>query len=270
MNHIDEITCQLYVDAQLDRAQSVAFESHIAKCPSCRALLRALRQESLLLSSALREDDGPLPARLLISPFEQPRRTPLELAAHAQRPAWVGWAPWAWLLGFLVTAAACFTTWTDVLEPWLDQYDQTGIQSSSLLIRLVMTVIFWEGWTNVLNTLEYAVCAVIGILIGIALFVILRDRGRKAAIVAAVIAGIAVMLGVRSSAAAAEIRRGNDVTVPAGETVDNDLIAAGRKCAHRWHGERRPDRLQPKCRCERTRHRRRNHIRRHDPHKRTR
>jgi cytoskeletal protein CcmA (bactofilin family) len=233
MNHVDEITCLLFLEGQLDRAQSVEFDVHLKECASCRVLLSALQQESLLLSNALLEDEAllgeslldkePLPERLRTSPWEQAprpwsRQSPQEFAS---------WTHWAWLLGFVTAAGACFSAWVDVLQPWLYQYDQTGIQSGSLLIRFLMSIIFWEGWPNMLNRIQYAVCVLVATLMGIGVLVLLRAHWRKAAAITAAIAGLVVMLGSPTSANAAEIRRGNDVYVPSGETVHNDLIAAG-------------------------------------------
>src|ERR1700746_2482058 len=42
MNHLDEMTCLLYLERQLDRARGLEVSLHTQECESCRTLLRAL------------------------------------------------------------------------------------------------------------------------------------------------------------------------------------------------------------------------------------
>src|SRR5215475_7593292 len=64
LDHLDEITCLMYAERQLDRARAQAVSAHAESCASCRTLLRALDRESRLLTRAMLEEDEPLPARL--------------------------------------------------------------------------------------------------------------------------------------------------------------------------------------------------------------
>ena len=63
--HLDEMTCLLYIERQLDRARAMEVSAHTQECAQCRTLLRALERESRLLTRALFEEDEPLPARLV-------------------------------------------------------------------------------------------------------------------------------------------------------------------------------------------------------------
>ena len=94
MIHFDEMACLLYLEGQLDAARSRELAAHVEECASCRDLLHALEHETTLLSSALTEDNEPMPARLL---SEQGRSMP----------------SWVWTLAFGVFAAGAYWFWTD-------------------------------------------------------------------------------------------------------------------------------------------------------------
>ena len=51
MEHLDEMTCLLYAERQLDRARAQAVSAHTQDCAACRTLLRALDRESRLLDA---------------------------------------------------------------------------------------------------------------------------------------------------------------------------------------------------------------------------
>jgi len=63
-DHLDEMTCLLYAERQLDRARAQAVSAHTQDCVACRTLLRALDRESRLLTRAMLEEDEPLPSRI--------------------------------------------------------------------------------------------------------------------------------------------------------------------------------------------------------------
>lgn len=236
--HFDEITALLFLEGRLDRDTALQLSSHAADCAACAAILSSLELESAMLSQALIEEDEPLPARLRNAPSPSPAREPVSVS-------WVPWAHWAWALSFVLAAAACYLAWTDFFEPWADRFDQAGIQTSSLLIRMAVSGAFWEGWSNVLNTSLFAVA--ISMLLGLVALLSLSSlssspaaalstlsslrkfpRYRGPATLALSVAGLALLLGLPAPAAAADIRRGPEITVPAGQTLQNDLIAAGR------------------------------------------
>ena len=51
--HLDEMTCLLYIERQLDRARGLEVSAHTQDCAACRTLLRALERESRLLTRAM-------------------------------------------------------------------------------------------------------------------------------------------------------------------------------------------------------------------------
>src|SRR5437762_14269047 len=64
LRHLDEMTCLLYLERQLDRARGLEVSAHTQECDTCRTLLRAMERESRLLTRAMLEEDEPLPSRL--------------------------------------------------------------------------------------------------------------------------------------------------------------------------------------------------------------
>jgi cytoskeletal protein CcmA (bactofilin family) len=204
--HFDEMACLLYLEGQVDLARAQELDSHIKQCASCRELLHALQHESALLSTALTEDNEPMPARLL---SERSRDFP----------------SWVWALTFGIFAAGAYWFWIDGIGPWLDQLSNAGFGGTDVFSMIVFSGAFWEGWSDMIDAVQ------IGALILAAILVIgwLRRRLRRPVAVAMMMSSLllAVALATPHPAGAAEVRRGRAVVIPAGETVHNDLIVAG-------------------------------------------
>ena len=119
MNHFDEMACLLYLEGQLDPARAREIAAHVEECAACRDLLHALERESHLLSSALTEENEPMPARLL--------------GAQARSlPSWV------WTLAFGAFAAGAYWIWTDGIGPWFDQLSNAGFGGTNLMSMIVV------------------------------------------------------------------------------------------------------------------------------------
>jgi cytoskeletal protein CcmA (bactofilin family) len=204
LNHFDEMACLLYLEGQLDDARSRELAAHAAECPACRDLLRALEHETNLLSAALTEENEPIPARLL---GEQARSVP----------------SWVWTLAFGAFAAGAYWVWTDGLGPWLNQLSNAGFGGTDLFSMVVFSGAFWEGWSDMIDAIQIGAL----ILAGIAALGWLRRRLRRSAAISVVIPALLFALTLPQSAAAADVRRGQAIFVPAGETVHNDLVATG-------------------------------------------
>jgi hypothetical protein len=204
MIHFDEMACLLYLDGQLDAARSREMAAHLADCASCRDLLHALERETTLLSSALTEDTEPMPARLI---SEQPRSVP----------------SWVWTLAFGAFAAGAYWIWTDGIGPWFDQLSNAGFGGTDMFSMIVFSGAFWEGWSDMIDAMQ------IGAVILLAIVVIgwIRRRLRRSVAVAVVMSALLFALALPQGASAAEVRRGQSISVPAGETVHNDLVATG-------------------------------------------
>jgi len=216
MTHFDEAEYMLYLDGQLDARRAAELSAHAAACGDCRALLNALKTESLMLGQAILEQDEPLPARL--------REAPWAVPAPAPEPASASWALWAWALSFGLAAAAVLALWTTV-QPWAEQLDQAGFQSSSLLSAVFFSGAFWEGWESMFDAMQYAAVISLGLLV-LALWRPWRRQSGRMTIAIALV-GFVLLLGLPSGANAAEIRRGPNAGVTTGETIDNDLIVFG-------------------------------------------
>jgi anti-sigma factor RsiW len=204
MNHFDEMACLLYLEGQLEPARARELVAHTGECSACRMLLHALESESHLLSSALTEENESMPARLLSAR---------------------GWSmpSWAWTLAFGVFAAGAYWMWFDGISPWLDQLSNAGFGGTDLMSMILFTGAFWEGWGDVVDIIQIA--ALIVIVLGA--LGLIRRRLRRSAAIAVVVLALLFALALPQPAAAAEVRRGRSVFVPASETIHNDLIVAG-------------------------------------------
>lgn len=204
MIHFDEMACLLYLEGQLDPARSRELAAHVAECASCRDLLHALERETTMLSSALTEDNEPIPARLI---SEQVRSMP----------------SWIWTLAFAAFAAGAYWVWTDGIGPWFDQLSNAGFGGTDLFSMIVFSGAFWEGWSDMIDAIQ------IGALILVAIVVIawIRRRLRRSVAIAVVMSALLFALALPQGARAAEVRRGRAVLIPAGDVVHNDLIASG-------------------------------------------
>src|SRR5881275_3450922 len=87
--HLDEMTCMLYLERQLERTRALEVSAHTQSCGVCRTLLRAIERESRLLTRAMLEEEEPLPARIAI--FQERVRRSMQ---------WV----WMVVFGFAATA----------------------------------------------------------------------------------------------------------------------------------------------------------------------
>jgi cytoskeletal protein CcmA (bactofilin family) len=204
MIHFDEMVCLLYLEGQLDPPRAAEIRAHAAACAQCRVLLQALERESKLLSSALLEENEPVPARLLSAPGG-------------------GAASWIWAVSFGLFAAGAYWLWANTISPWFDQMTNAGFGGTDLVSMLLFGSAFWGGWTDMIDILQVAAV----IALGIGVFVLLRRRFRRTAAIAVVVGALALTLMPSQRASAAEIRHQREVLVPATEVLHNDLIVAG-------------------------------------------
>jgi cytoskeletal protein CcmA (bactofilin family) len=203
MNHFDEMACLLYLEGQLDPPRARELVAHAGQCAACRTLLHALDRESHVLGTALTEDNEAMPARLLS-------------ARGWSMPSWV------WTLAFGVFAAGAYWLWTDGISPWLDQLSNAGFGGTDLMSMILFTGAFWEGWGNVVDIIQIA--ASVAVVLGALLLV--RRRLRRTAAIAVMVSAVWFTLALPQPAAAAEVRHGRSVVVPASETIHTDLIVA--------------------------------------------
>jgi cytoskeletal protein CcmA (bactofilin family) len=209
MIHFDEMACLLYLEGQLDDARSRELIAHTGECAACRTLLHALEHETHFLASALTEENESMPARLLSAR---------------------GWTvpSWVWTLAFGVFAAGAYWLWTDSISPWIDQLSNAGFGGTDLMSMVLFTGAFWEGWGDMVNTIQIAALIVVALgAVGLIRRRLRRSAPRAVVTIAVVISALLFALALPQPAAAADVRRGRAVSIPASETIHNDLIVAG-------------------------------------------
>jgi cytoskeletal protein CcmA (bactofilin family) len=207
MDHLDEMTCLLYAERQLDRARAQAVSAHAEDCMQCRTLLRALDRESRLLTRAMLEEDEPLPSRL--AEFQERARKSFG---------------WIWGVIFGLAATGVYALYTQLEIP-LQRLEQAGFGGTSLLSLLIFQGAFWKGWQSMITLLEVlAMLTVAGF--GVVLF---RKRLRRGSALALVLAGLCAALALPMTAGATEFRKGETFELAKDETIKGDIfVTAGR------------------------------------------
>ena len=206
MKHLDEMTCLLYLERQLDRARGLEVSLHTQECESCRTLLRALERESRLLTRAMFEDNEPLPSRL--AQFQEAARRSMQ---------------WIWALAFGLAATGVYALYTTYIEPWQVQLHEAGFSGTNLLGLLIFQSPFWKGWQSVITLMEFLAVATLG---GLGLM-FLRRRIRRGSALALVFASLCAALLAPGQASATEFRKGDRITIGKDEVVHSDLYVAG-------------------------------------------
>ncbi|MGB6883760.1 MAG: hypothetical protein WA748_12545 [Candidatus Acidiferrum sp.] len=208
MEHLDEMTCLLYAERQLDRSRAQAVSAHAQDCPACRTLLRALDRESRLLTRAMLEEDEPLPSRL--AEFQERAR---------QSHQWISG------LIFGLAATGVYALYTYLVEPLQTRLEAAGFGGTSLLSLLVFQGAFWKGWQSVITLLEVLAMVTVA---GFAA-VIFRRRLRRGSALALVLAGLCAALVLPAPAAAMEFHKNESYELAKGETVKSDLFITGAR-----------------------------------------
>lgn len=206
MTHFDEMTCIQYLEGLLERAQAREVSEHADECADCRALMRAIERESRMLVSAMREEDEPVPARLL-APVLSVR------------------TPWAWILSFGMAAAGIYWLWSGVIGPWQEQISRAGFGETDLMTLMLFRESPLTWWESIWKFTQVMAAISIG---GMGVFLLRRGWRRwvSAPHSAAIVMGaLAVALAVAPSASAVEYHHTNQsYTLPAGSVVNDDLI----------------------------------------------
>ena len=206
MQHLDEMTCLMYIERQLDRARGLEVSAHTQECDACRTLLGALERESRLLTRAMMEEEEPLPSRL--AQFQERARNSMQ---------------WIWGLVFGLAATGVYALYTGYVQPWQQQLEQAGFGGSNLLGLLIFQGAFWKGWQSMITLLEVlAMLTLAGI--GVAFF---RRRIRRGSALALIFAGFCAVLTLPTTATASETRKGESARVSAEETIKGDIFLFG-------------------------------------------
>jgi len=206
MQHLDEMTCLMYLERQLDRARGLEVSAHTQECEDCRTLLRALERESRLLTRAMLESEEPLPSRL--AQFQERARRSMQ---------------WIWGLVFGLAATGAYALYAEYIVPWQTQLEQAGFGGTNLLNLLIFQSSFWKGWQSMITLLEILAMGTLG---GLGLM-FLRRRIRRGSALALVFAGLCMALGMPAPASATEFRKGDRITIAKDEVIHSDLFVAG-------------------------------------------
>jgi cytoskeletal protein CcmA (bactofilin family) len=206
--HLDEMSCMLYLEGQLERARALEVSNHTQTCSACRTLLRAMERESRLLTRAMMEDEEPLPARIA------------QFQAKVHRSM-----QWVWMATFGIAATAIYAMYTGYVEPLEQRMEQAGFGGTSLLSMLIFQGSFWKGWQSMLSLVEVLALITIG---GFTAFV-LRKRFRRGGALALMLTGFCAAFTSAPAATAAELRNGASVEIAKDETVKGDLYFTGQQ-----------------------------------------
>ena len=208
MEHLDEMSCMLYLEGQLDRARALEVSTHTQGCAACRTLLRAMEREARLLTRAMLEEEEPLPAR--IASFQE----------RAQRSM-----QWIWMVTFGLAATAIYAAYTGYVEPLEQRLEQAGFGGTSLLSMLIVQGSFWKGWQSMLSLVEVLAVLTIGGFAAAAL----RKRIRRGSALALVLTGFCAAFASAPAASATEFRNGASVEITKDETVKGDIYFTGQQ-----------------------------------------
>jgi cytoskeletal protein CcmA (bactofilin family) len=209
MQHLDEMTCLLYIERQLDRARAQDVSAHTQDCAACRTLLLALERESRLLTRAMLEEEEALPARL--ARFQERARRSIQ---------------WIWTVAFGLAATGVYALYTGYIEPWQVELEKAGFGGSNLLSLLIFQGALWKGWQSMITLLEVlALVTVAGFAVAF-----LRKRVRRGSALALMLAGFCAALLLQPvSAMASETRKGESVVVAPEETIKGDIFLFGER-----------------------------------------
>jgi len=191
------------VDGELSSERHSSTRTHIVDCALCQAAYESLKTETELLRATLREDEEPLPE-----------------AFRAQ-----GGLFWFLAATLVLAGLGVSQFWSSVVDPMLRGMDRVGIDGQSLFTTVVIRGLLFRGWTNMVSTLtQLALWLSLLVALGtLALFA--WRRIRTAALAMSLLAVLAALPG-GAEAAVIELDRDTYV-LPAGQTIDNDLIVAG-------------------------------------------
>jgi len=206
--HLDEMSCMLYLEGQLDRTRALEVSNHTQTCAACRTLLRAIERESRLLTRAMMEDEEPLPAR--IAQFQEKVHRSLQ---------------WIWMATFGLAATAIYAMYTGYIEPLEQRMEQAGFGGTSLLSMLIFQGSFWKGWQSMLSLVEVLALVTIGAFAAH----VLRKRFRRGGALALMLAGFCAAFTSAPAATAAEFRNGASVEISKDETVKGDVYFTGQQ-----------------------------------------
>jgi cytoskeletal protein CcmA (bactofilin family) len=194
----DELQTLLYIDGELPIEEAAAFEAHLTACVGCRRRVDALRAEGALIGEVLREAE-PAPA-----PVPAPGR-----------------GGFAWAVLALAAATVGIHDGLEALARLFSQLDWLGPFST------LSGLVFLLTREDIPMLLTPVAALATALVLGATLAFLARHR------LAAGI-GLVLFLAATAPASATELRKpapgqGEVLLIPAGETIDDTVIATGRQ-----------------------------------------
>jgi len=206
--HLDEMTCMLYLERQLERTRALEVSAHTQSCDSCRTLLRAMERESRLLTRAMLEEEEPLPAR--IAAFQERVRRSMQ---------------WVWMVVFGLAATAVYAIYTGYIEPSVQSLETAGLGGTNLVSLLIFQSAFWKGWQSMISLVEVLALVTAGGL----LMLFLRRRIRRGSAIALVLVRFIAAFALPTPAAATEVRKGQIAEVRKDENIKGNVYLSGER-----------------------------------------
>jgi cytoskeletal protein CcmA (bactofilin family) len=191
------------VDGELSPERRTSTRTHIVECAPCQASYESLKTETELLRATLREDEEPLPET-----FRTERGLFWFVAATLA-------------LGGL--GVSQFWSW--FVDPMLRGMDRVGIDAPGLFTTVVIRGLLYRGWTDMLSTLSQ-LALWLSLLVALGTLALFAWRRIRTSAPALSILAVSAALSGGADAAVIELDRDTYV-LPAGRTIDNDLIVAG-------------------------------------------
>jgi cytoskeletal protein CcmA (bactofilin family) len=197
-----ETVLAVHADGELPPEAAREIDAHLRECSRCRELLDGLLAENRLLLAVLEE-------------------SPARSEAAGPQPPWVEGATWALVL--LAAAAGVQALWRS-LGSVGDQGPISVLDERSIVLTALFEVLFFllrEG-VSMLTTL----LKVLGVLFVVVAALGLSLWRRRAPGLMIVVALLAVTASPSFAFERRDGKKGN-VTIPAGETVDDTLLVSG-------------------------------------------
>lgn len=209
-----EIVCSTYADGELAGSEARAFTAHLENCPRCQGLVQAFRRER----DALFEIVGNAEAFLAET---QPAPVSAPSPIHTMK-----------LLGLVIGLAALMRVgigWVLGLElpwsiEWLNPLNVSG-QLSMLFSTGAYFIEYYQYGGTTMVTLISDVGLTVGFIMLLGSLYLLFRRPTGTLVV---LGGLLLVLGYVRPAEAIEIRTSENISVDAGEIVDDTFVAFGR------------------------------------------
>jgi len=209
MDCFSELKYSIYVDGELPADERSQVDEHLLVCPQCRAVVTALRKEASLLTQVL----------------ETTRAEALETSTGL-RSVFAILGAFAGMVAVAMGVVMGFTWLSHQFlgsTPLFNPINRTAIIAAFVDAALYLA----NQGASILSSIVATLTALtVGFLVLMAVRFAVRRNSLSMGLLAGL--GLAFLVGSAPPAAAMERRSGTVVTIPAGQTIDDSLLAAGQ------------------------------------------